>query len=426
MTNGPRTGVRRPTHDLLGGSGTRFTIVGRREVRAVLRDPGSEALVPGPGASGLQEHARAGGPRRPGRLPRVLDRRAPLPRGVLALLEPRGPLRRGRGPHHEHPHRLRSPAPPAAVQPPGPVRRVRRGPRPALRRPGRLRHRPLLDPSRARGLRGRPDETRQMWREALDHIVSAWTEDEYEADGEYWSMPPAPRAPEAAPEAPPADLGRHEQRRRAPRGRRRDRAVLVHRRAAAGGAGEEHRRTARARECDEPVGKFKNETAATFTMVNCAPTSGGVRGREELVRVVPEDRRRTHRSVAEWMEGTKQELGTYQYAASPLQHQREGAFEHLNFDYYPQRRRRCRRRPGRVHRDLPALRGRGRRPAAVPGQPVRHPARQGDAVHRADREVRHPRVHIAEFSGTRPWRPSLGVVQSYSRGCRGSRGTRGW
>ena len=30
-------------------------------------------------------------------------------------------------------------------------------------------------------------------------------------------------------------------------------------------------------------------------------------------------------SVAEWMEETKQELGTYQYAASPLQHQREGA-----------------------------------------------------------------------------------------------------
>ena len=32
-------------------------------------------------------------------LPRVLDGRAPLPRGVLALLEPRGALRRDRGAH---------------------------------------------------------------------------------------------------------------------------------------------------------------------------------------------------------------------------------------------------------------------------------------------------------------------------------------
>ena len=33
-----------------------------------------------------------------------------------------------------------------------------------------------------------PDETRLMWREALGHIVGAWTEDEYQAQGEYWQM----------------------------------------------------------------------------------------------------------------------------------------------------------------------------------------------------------------------------------------------
>ena len=27
-----------------------------------------------------------------------------------------------------------------------------------------------------------------MWREALGHIVGAWTEDEYQAQGEYWQM----------------------------------------------------------------------------------------------------------------------------------------------------------------------------------------------------------------------------------------------
>jgi len=34
-----------------------------------------------------------------------------------------------------------------------------------------------------------PDQTRAMWREALGHIVGAWTEDEYQAQGEYWQMP---------------------------------------------------------------------------------------------------------------------------------------------------------------------------------------------------------------------------------------------
>ncbi|MGH9026731.1 MAG: LLM class flavin-dependent oxidoreductase [Acidimicrobiia bacterium] len=33
-----------------------------------------------------------------------------------------------------------------------------------------------------------PHETRAMWSEALEHIVGAWTEDEYLADGKYWRM----------------------------------------------------------------------------------------------------------------------------------------------------------------------------------------------------------------------------------------------
>ena len=44
----------------------------------------------------LPQHARAGDRRRPLRLGRLLDGRAPLPAGVLALLEPRGALRRHR------------------------------------------------------------------------------------------------------------------------------------------------------------------------------------------------------------------------------------------------------------------------------------------------------------------------------------------
>ena len=104
----------------------------------------------------VQGHARAGGVRGAVRLGRVLDRRAPLPRGVLALLEPGGALRRDRRAHAAHPARLRRAAHAEAVQPSGAHGGVGRGARPALRRARRLRHRPLVDAARARGLRHRP------------------------------------------------------------------------------------------------------------------------------------------------------------------------------------------------------------------------------------------------------------------------------
>ena len=34
-----------------------------------------------------------------------------------------------------------------------------------------------------------PYETRQMWQEAIGHVVGCWTNEEYEFDGEYWQMP---------------------------------------------------------------------------------------------------------------------------------------------------------------------------------------------------------------------------------------------
>src|SRR5580658_6938232 len=65
-----------------------------RAVRLVLRDPRPPAVGPRQRAHGVQERARPGGGGRALRVGRILDRRAPLPVGVLPLLEPRGPLRR--------------------------------------------------------------------------------------------------------------------------------------------------------------------------------------------------------------------------------------------------------------------------------------------------------------------------------------------
>ena len=57
---------------------------------------------------------------------------------------------------------------------------------------------------------------------------ACWTNDEYEFEGEHWSMPEAAGAAQADPEAAPADLGRHQLGGRPPPGRRaRPRAVLV-------------------------------------------------------------------------------------------------------------------------------------------------------------------------------------------------------
>ena len=47
-----------------------------------------------------------------------------------------------------------------------------------------------------------PDETRAMWREAVEHIIGCWTHDEYEFEGKYWSLPkrrvvPKPRTTSA-------------------------------------------------------------------------------------------------------------------------------------------------------------------------------------------------------------------------------------
>ncbi len=182
-----------------------------------------------------------------------------------------------------------------------------------------------------------PDQTRQMWREALHHIVSAWTEDEYQADGQFWRMG-APRRvlPKPLQKPHPPIFGATS-------------SLDGHREVGKQGIGlcsftvglppeELVQKIAAYREglaeCEEPVGKFKNETAATFTMVHCAPT------KQEAYEVAtrsfewyPKHGARLIGSVAEWMEERKQDLGTYQYAADPLQHDREGALDHLTFDY---------------------------------------------------------------------------------------------
>jgi alkanesulfonate monooxygenase SsuD/methylene tetrahydromethanopterin reductase-like flavin-dependent oxidoreductase (luciferase family) len=182
-----------------------------------------------------------------------------------------------------------------------------------------------------------PHETRAQWSEALGHIVAAWTEEYYQADGKYWHMggprrvqpkplqkphPPiwgATSSPEGHKEIgrhgiglcsftvgiPPEDLAQR---------------IALYREGLA--------------ECTRPAGKFVNDRAATFTMVHCEER------REDAFDTAAESfvwyvrtGARLIASVAEWLEERGTDLGTYSYTAAPLEHARQGAFDHLTFDY---------------------------------------------------------------------------------------------
>ena len=69
-------------------------------------------------------------------------------------------------------------------------------------------------------------------------------------------------------------------------------------------------------QCTQPLGKFVNNAAATFTMAVCAPTDDEARETaRESFEWYPKVGARQIAAVAEWMQERKQELGNYGYAA---------------------------------------------------------------------------------------------------------------
>ncbi len=120
-----------------------------------------------------------------------------------------------------------------------------------------------------------PGDTREMWREAIEHIIECWTSEYAEFEGKHWSLPrrrvqPKPIQDPHPPvfgatasegghqmmgelglglcsfavAAPPEDVARR---------------VAIYRKAVEA--------------CTKPLGKFVNNQAAAFTMVNCAPSA---------------------------------------------------------------------------------------------------------------------------------------------------------
>jgi alkanesulfonate monooxygenase SsuD/methylene tetrahydromethanopterin reductase-like flavin-dependent oxidoreductase (luciferase family) len=119
-----------------------------------------------------------------------------------------------------------------------------------------------------------PHETRDMWQEAVEHIVGCWTNDEYEFEGKYWSMPRRRVLPKPLQAPHPPIFGATG-------------STDGHELMGELGIGlcsfsigtSMHNLTERIdryragfRRCTKPLGAFPNEHAVAFTMVNCAPT----------------------------------------------------------------------------------------------------------------------------------------------------------
>ena len=297
------------------------------------------------------------------RLPRVLDRRAPLPRGVLALLEPRGAVRRDRGADRAHAPRLRRAAHAEAVQPPGAHRGVGRGARPAHRRPRRLRHRPLGDAHRARGLRHRPAARRARCgrrRSSTSSAAGRTTSTRSRAS--------TGRCPTAACSRSRCSsrTRRSGARRTSDDGHRagrraRPRPVLVRGRRAARGGEEEDRHLPRRRSR-----RARSRSASSSTTRprrsrwRCARrrASEALGDRARVVRVVPEGRARarSRRSRSGWPSASRSSATTTTRPTC------EGASDDGSLDLLtprvPRRLRRVRARHARpVPRGVQALRG---------------------------------------------------------------------
>lgn len=117
-----------------------------------------------------------------------------------------------------------------------------------------------------------PRQTRDMWQEAIGHVVGCWTNEEYEFEGRYWSMPRRRVVPKPRQVPHPPIWGATGSR---------ETHELVGRLGmglcsfAAGIDLDELRLRIKLYKdavatCTEPIGRVVNDRAATFAMTHCA------------------------------------------------------------------------------------------------------------------------------------------------------------
>jgi alkanesulfonate monooxygenase SsuD/methylene tetrahydromethanopterin reductase-like flavin-dependent oxidoreductase (luciferase family) len=181
-----------------------------------------------------------------------------------------------------------------------------------------------------------PHKTRDMWLEAVRHIVGCWTNDEHEFDGEFWQMPKRRVVPKPLQKPHPPMFGAtgsidgHEMMGELGLG-------LC---SFSIGTSMEHLaervdkyRAGMAR-CETPIASFKNDHVVAFTMVNCAPKKedsyAAARDAYEWYARASAD---MITDLSDWIEGRSGELGTYAYTDKIRTAARSGSKEvALSFD----------------------------------------------------------------------------------------------
>ena len=226
-----------------------------------------------------------------------------------------------------------------------------------------------------------PAVTRQMWQEALEHIVGCWTNEEYEFEGEFWRMPrrrvqPKPWQKPHPPlwGATTSDEG-HTQV---------GELGLGLCSFAVGLPPSEVKRKidvyrAAIEQCTAPIGSFINNQAATFTMALCGPTPRRRRRRPGSPSSGIRNGARQIATLTDWMAEREQELGSYSYAADMKKTDDEGTLDLLSLEYLVDANA-CVLGTPKTAPHVGSTRRRAR-PAAVPREPVQDLARVGHADH---------------------------------------------
>ena len=182
-----------------------------------------------------------------------------------------------------------------------------------------------------------PSQTRGMWQEAIGHVVGCWTNDEYEFEGEHWSMPRRRVLPKPIQSPHPPIWGAtssedgHRQVGELGLG-----PLLVRGGRAAGvGQGEDRhlpqggRRAARRRSA--PTCTTRRRPSRWRI---CAPTIEEARATaRESFEWYPKPGARLIASVAEMQADRGEELGTYAYAADLKRVADDGSLDFMNLDY---------------------------------------------------------------------------------------------
>ena len=179
-----------------------------------------------------------------------------------------------------------------------------------------------------------PDQTRGMWREGVEHIVGCWTNDEYEFEGEHWSMPRRRVLPKPIQDPHPPIWGATGSE---PGHRMMGKLGLGLLSFSVGTPPEElARRVGIYREglaeCEQPLGRFVNPRAACFTMVNCASTrEKSFDAVRESFEWYPRQSATLVASVPKWLdEMNAEEYGTYDYLQNAVE--AEKVLDQVTFD----------------------------------------------------------------------------------------------